>query len=582
MVINNRDFAKVVTPSNLISSLLLILLVGLSPSSIFAQGLRRLTTEEGQLLRDLQKPRRIILSIGINSFEDPFWNSLQFAESDARSVFQVFQSELSLPFDSGELLVNQPATGPVTKEALLRAFERLKTLNVSEEDTVVVYLSTHGTIYLRKNAKVDEPTAYVPYFVAADTRHKDIQGSALSRDELLSLFQSLKSQRKALIIATCHSGGGKAQITAEISESMKRLKGNLDSGVAPLTGRGYSVLSASSWSEPAAEDDKLGHDIYTYFLMEALRNKQDGPMTLTQAHDSATRKTVAFTANMQHPTIQLDQAGGDPIVVRGDLAPGGLAYVYSYIKSLKDFELRIGGRSKGIIGEGQLTVPDGKQRLEIVEPDSQRVIATRVIRLSSGKEYSLIELIQARNRWHSALGYGFGQFLEPNFTRTFAPKSLHGSSLSLRYDGAYGLWDFWLHISRGEVPKESVRFNQQAFDQDRTMTRLFLLAGARENLHLFPFHPGWTTEWGWATGPGFLQLQRQLSGDGRLAADKPRATVVLPGWNIASHLEFQQLAGGLELGLKAELDLYASQGRVDNVRPWTAYSQLGAYIGVGW
>ncbi|HYX39715.1 MAG TPA: caspase family protein [Oligoflexus sp.] len=550
---------------------------------MMAQGLRFLTNEESQLVKELNRPRRIILAIGINSFDDPFWNALQFADSDATNVFRFLREEANIPFDAGELITTKGSKdGRVRREHILKAFERLKRMNLREDDTVVVYLSTHGTIYYRKNKSPDEPSSYVPYFVASDTSHLNIQDTAISRDELLEMFQSLRSQRKALIIASCHSGGGKAQLTPEIQEAMKRLKGSSDPLLIPAAGKGYSILSASSWSEPAVENQELRQDIYTHFLLESMRKNNGRTHTLTQAHDYATRNTVAFTKKMQHPTMQMDQSGGDPIVLSGEVEFKGLAFLYSYINTLKNYELRLGGQSKGILGESYLTMPEGKHRLEIIDPATNNVVVSRVIRLTAGKEYSVSDLIQRRRSRHLLLGWGPGQFFNNAIRENFATEPTPINFASLRFDESLDVWDFILSAGYSPWQAETIRIGTQAFPQERSTARLLLALGTRETSQFLRVDDSLRTEWGVYAGPSLLRLERKIQGESRQSTKAPDASVLLPGAGFGTNFTLHQVQSGLAFGIGAQYDMYWNQRQIEKVGRLVSQGQISAFVGVGW
>lgn len=546
-----------------------------------AQDLRPLTADEGQVLQRLHQPRRLVLAIGITEFEDPFWNKLQYAADDAGKIYRTLTQDAAPAFDGGELLSSENAPGGrVGRTEILAALQRLKAHNLSEDDVIIVYLSTHGTIFHDK--KSGNPIPYAPYFVASDTQHRDIEKSALSRSELLDFFQSLRSQRKALIIATCHAGGGKAQLTPEIRLGLERLKGDLLESTPRRAGKGFAVMAASSWSEAAAEDHSLKQDIYTHFLLEAMRVSQGRSLTLSQAHDYATQKTVQYTQGRQHPTIQIDQAGGDPIVLSGASEARGMAFLYSYLEELRNFQIHIGGLNKGAVGASNLLIPEGKHRLEVVDPESERVILSRVVRVKAGKEYSLSELIEPRRRWHLAAGLGSSRFFSPALERAYAADATSFYRLGLTYDEALSTWDMKFEFSASSWQKEQVFFASEGFAQKRRTARLKLGLGGHEVLHFFPGQGRLKSEWGWYIGPSVLYFERKIIGEGRLAAEAAQGSTTLPGVGVGINLSLQQLASGLEWGLAAHWEAYQSQGLLAGGGSAALLGSIAATMGVAW
>ena len=86
------------------------------------------------------KPKKLILSIGVGEFQDDLWHPLKFAPKDASDVYEKFTKGVG--FDGGQLVNGQK----VSKEDIEKAIDRLDSSNLNEDDTVIVYVSSHGTI----------------------------------------------------------------------------------------------------------------------------------------------------------------------------------------------------------------------------------------------------------------------------------------------------------------------------------------------------------------------------------------------------------------------------------------------------
>ena len=75
--------------------------------------------------------------------------------------------------------------------------------------------------------------------------------------------------------------------------------------------RASVMLAACDSGETAREDERLDNDIYTHFLVEALRvgvdRNGDGAVTVSEAHDYARRMTYEYTAGKQRPTAETDR-----------------------------------------------------------------------------------------------------------------------------------------------------------------------------------------------------------------------------------------------------------------------------------
>src|SRR5512143_3949072 len=146
-------------------------------------------------------PKKVALIVGIRQFEDAEWNTLRFPEKDAEDLAAVLRDPQRGAFDQVEVLKGGP-----TRVELRQALARLAQVARDDRDTVVVYVSSHGTLARDARGELRR------YLVTHETRIADVPGSAIPIDDLKSEFDALRSRRKVLILATCHSGGGKSPL----------------------------------------------------------------------------------------------------------------------------------------------------------------------------------------------------------------------------------------------------------------------------------------------------------------------------------------------------------------------------------
>src|SRR5512138_2718470 len=196
-------------------------------------------------------PKKVALVVGIRQFEDAEWNTLRFPEKDAEDLAAVLRDPQRGAFDYVEVLKGGP-----TRVELRQAFARLAQAARDDRDTVVVYLSSHGT--LARDARGEMRR----YLVTRETRIGDIPDTAIAIDDLKTEFDALRSRRKVLILAACHSGGGKSLLPAEVQKELAETKGGFFVRPIEEVSRASVVLAASDWGETAREDSKLENDIY--------------------------------------------------------------------------------------------------------------------------------------------------------------------------------------------------------------------------------------------------------------------------------------------------------------------------------
>ena len=305
-------------------------------------------------------PRKIALVVGVSRFDDADWGPLRYPSKDAEDLAAVLRDPGRGGFDRVEVLRDGP-----TREELRAALRRVADENRDERDTVVVYVSSHGTLARDARGELRR------YLVARDTRIRDVPATGLAMDDLKGAFDGLRSRKKVLVLATCHSGGGKSLLPADVQRELAGTKASFFVRPIEDVSRASVVLAASDWGETAREDERLQNDIYTHFLVEALRTPEadrnaDGAITVSEAHDWARRRTYEFTGGRQRPAAETTEVGADPIVLAGRVERRGRPELYSYAPQLDGFTVRVDGRDAAEL-PGGLAVPAGPHRVQLAK-----------------------------------------------------------------------------------------------------------------------------------------------------------------------------------------------------------------------
>lgn len=450
---------------------LLLLLLWVRPA--FAQ-----TTSE-TVIEGL-RPKKLVLSIGVGKFDSPLWRELRYSRKDASDLHGFFTKD-KRRFDGGELLTD--GTTPVRTEDVLRAFGRLEQDNRNEEDTVVVYVSTHGTVAYKDDGKVGR------YIIMSDTDPKNMRETALDYDRLIELFQKLRSRKKVLILAFCHSGVGKSVLTPEMKRALAQLKAPYFEEPIQERSEGSIILTASGWREPALEDERLQNDVYTHFLIEGFtqdRNK-DGAVSITEAHAFASQATYAYTKGRQRPSAVMELLGSDPVIVSGEVRKNSKnASLFSLMDRFSKLVVSIDGKDYGSVEKG-LTVPQGEVRLTIKDPETHKVVADRVVNFQAGREYSIANYLLPRLPHSLTVGLRSLQFLDRDLQRGYAPDASQGIDLRYTYEEAFSLYDLVVNASYFPEQQEKIEIStalsgKRKFEQKRTMASLAVAASRREPL----------------------------------------------------------------------------------------------------
>jgi hypothetical protein len=239
--------------------------------------------KDGSTVRSLVPiPRKIGLVIGIDSYQNRYWKKLDFARQDAKRFGRMLKS-------GGFAQVIELTTNKqTTLRAIRRGIQQLKLLNLSPQDTVVIYISAHGTLLggpARARGK--------RYIIAFDSDDEQIAKTGLSVSWLIAQMKGFVSQRKALILATCHS-----QQHGSKSQAPRGQKGALSASLMPRSTT-MLVLNAASYGYAAYESKELKGDVYTFFFlacvkMLAKRRGRGARVSAIEAHACSVKKTYRY------------------------------------------------------------------------------------------------------------------------------------------------------------------------------------------------------------------------------------------------------------------------------------------------
>lgn len=349
--------------------------------------------------------RRFALLVGIDRAGDERWRPLRFAAKDAADFAAVLKDPALGAYARVTVLTRPEET---TAAALREAVRALAAQATRPDDVVVLYVSAHGTLAHDTKGQLRR------YLVTSDAEFHRVAETALPVDEVLSAVGVTASRRRVVVLATCHSGGGKSALPDEVAGELASLKG--PGLLRPLedVSRASIVLSASDWSEPAREDEGLQNDVYTHFLVRALggvgdRNG-DGAVSATEAHDFARRQTWDFSRGRQRPSAELVEVGADPVILSGRVSARGSPELYSYAARLDGFTLKVDGAALGEL-PGGVAVKPGSHAVELTKGGD--VLLRDEVQLEAGERLDVDALVARREPWVAvSLVGGFYGFVD--------------------------------------------------------------------------------------------------------------------------------------------------------------------------
>jgi len=243
------------------------------------------------------------LFVGIDRYASPDINWLSCARRDAIGLHALFSDTLG---DGGVLLTDADATAA----SIQAEFEDLS--RCDPDDFVVVAFSGHGS-------DTHELATY-------DCDPKNLAASAIPLKTLTDWFSRIPARRVVCILDCCFSGGMGAKVLRAglLPRSLPSVANLLDQ----LSGEGRLVLTASTATEEAWENQRFGHGLLTHFLLEALQGaeevRQAGKISVYRLLEYVTERVSTAAEQLgkpQHPTLrgQMDGALSWPRFTPGPL-----------------------------------------------------------------------------------------------------------------------------------------------------------------------------------------------------------------------------------------------------------------------
>lgn len=235
-----------------------------------------------------------VLTVGIDDYgPDADHLRLTYAARDAWEVLNVLDdsSQGSLYAEVVRyLLLNRDAT----KTGILQTLKTLREVMGRGEgkDVAVVLVAGHGGL-------VDDKFYLLPYQVDTSTKTR-IRATALSGDELREEVTQLGTLgRVLLLLDTCHAGAATA-VGGPLVRDARAVH-------AALAMTNVSVVTSSSADQISVERAELGHGVFTWALLHALRGGADrehtGRISMNHLADTLVHLVSDLTGNRQQPAI---------------------------------------------------------------------------------------------------------------------------------------------------------------------------------------------------------------------------------------------------------------------------------------
>lgn len=289
-------------------------------------------------------PDVYVVSIGVSDYKETTYN-LRYAAKDANDLVNTYKAIEQRPRNKSKVHVLDLTNQKATKPEILKAKAWLKHSKIN--DLVVVFAAGHGM--------TDENSDY--YFGTHDIDPKYPATNGLPYEEFENLLDGIPALHKVLLLDTCFSGeidkdqaivvaqadtGGARAGTVKM-RSFKAARGvtvkaDASDGQAAVAsvprlsndmlkfqqdwfadlrrGTGAAVISSSSGNEYSLEGEQWGNGVFTYALLNGLKNRaadsnKDQIITVSELQAYVIDQVRKLTDGGQNPTVRRENLESD-------------------------------------------------------------------------------------------------------------------------------------------------------------------------------------------------------------------------------------------------------------------------------
>jgi WD40 repeat protein len=210
---------------------------------------------------ELAKPNLHLFVVGINKYKNPKY-TLNFAGADAMAFKEQIEQGGSGIY--GIVQTTYIADDQATKTNLLAKMAEVKA-KAKKEDVFVFYYAGHGVMSEESKAK---------YYLALHDvtqlygNNQMLMDKGISSEELQNISMQIPAQKQLFVIDACQSGGMTEMLASRGAAEEKAI-----AQLARSTGTFW--LAASGTQQFATEFKELGHGVFTYCILQALRGQAD-------------------------------------------------------------------------------------------------------------------------------------------------------------------------------------------------------------------------------------------------------------------------------------------------------------------
>ena len=276
------------------------------------------------------KPNLYLIAIGVSNYQDRRY-SLDYTVSDATNIGSLFARKEGYHF--GKVHIQYLLDNDASKENIIAAKKFFQQSHV--DDMAMVFVAGHGLV----------DSEYNYYFGTYDVDHTNPALRGLPYEEVDNLLDGIPARKKVLFLDTCYSGEiekSEVQLVSAdpvdmnirgtirkraFSRSLAVTERILDNAVmiqqdmfADLRrGTGAVVISSSAGGEYSFESSDWKGGVFTYAVIEGLREKKadrndDTQIQVSELQAYVLDRVKQLTAGEQHPTVRQENLADDFVV----------------------------------------------------------------------------------------------------------------------------------------------------------------------------------------------------------------------------------------------------------------------------
>lgn len=280
-----------------------------------------------------------VVAIGVSEYKNPAYN-LRFAAKDAGDLAALYQALETRPGAQGHVHTLMLTNSRATRTQIQQARQWLQ--QSQPHDLVVVFAAGHGI--------TDAESNY--YFGTYDIDPSHPAANGLPYEEFEGLLDGIPALQKVLLLDTCFSGeiekdvgvavagadtGGAGAVTMRAFKPIRGISVTPDSGTGAAQGTrlssamlrfqqdwfadlrrgtGAAVISSSSGDEFSLEGEQWHNGVFTYTLLQGLKNgeaasNKDHVVTVSELQAYVIEQVRKLTAGGQNPTVRRENLDYD-------------------------------------------------------------------------------------------------------------------------------------------------------------------------------------------------------------------------------------------------------------------------------